>query len=295
MLACLCVGVFLLVRLLPGDPARSVAGMTSNEKAVEALREQMGLDDPIWLQFVHFVTGIFKGNLGTSFETGEPVIDVLTARLEPTLQLAGSAMVLIILIGLPLGILGAVVSSRGARTAEILFSGFTGVISSIPQYLLATFLAFAFAVKLRWLPVAGAESWQALILPSIAIATRPAMVIARILRVRTLEVLELPYMRAARSKRLPKLVLYLKHLLPNSVTTTVAMGGVVFAGLLGGAVVIEAVFSRPGLGASLVQAVLIGDYPMIQGIVLLFGFFVVLANTVADLILGWVDPRVRGL
>ncbi|GAA2073470.1 ABC transporter permease [Aeromicrobium halocynthiae] len=291
VLTAITVLTFLMVHLAPGDPARLVAGMDADDNAVEVARQNLGLDRSLPAQFVSYVGGLFRGDLGTSFATRQPVTAEIAQKIGPTMELALIGMVLILLVGIPLGLLGAVSTRKGGRTFEVLFSSGTGAMAAIPQYLVATFLAFLFAVTWQIFPVAGAGAISAAILPAVAIAVRPAAAIARLVRVRTLEVLETPYVRTARSKRLPAWKLYGWHVFPNAITTMLAMGGVLFASLIGGAVIVEQVFARPGLGTALVNGVLLGDYPVVQGIVLLLGFSVVLVNALVDILLGVVDPR----
>lgn len=291
VLVALTVLTFLMVHLAPGDPARLVAGMDADEQAVQAARVRLGLDQSLANQFLDYVGGLLRGDMGTSFATNQPVTAEIGQKIGPTAELAFIGMGLILLVGLPMGIFGGVVTRNGGRLFEVVFSSGTGAMAAIPQYLIATFLAFFFAVTWQLFPVAGAGTLNAAILPAVAIAVRPSAAIARLVRVRTLEVLESPYIRAARSKRLPTRKLYMRHVFPNSITTMLAMGGVLFASLIGGAVIVEQVFARPGLGTSLVHSVLTGDYPVVQGIVLLLGFSVVIVNAFVDILLGLVDPR----
>jgi peptide/nickel transport system permease protein len=291
VLAALTVLTFLMVHLAPGDPARLVAGLDADENAVRQTRISLGLDRPLIVQFGNYVGGLIQGDLGVSFSSRQPVTDEISQKIGPTLELALLGMALILFLGIPLGLLGAVMTRRGGGLFEVVFSGCTGAMAAIPQYLVATFLAFLFAVTWRLLPVAGTGSFSAAILPTVAIAVRPAAVIARLVRVRTLEVLESQYVRTARSKRLPAWVLYSRHVFPNAITTMLAMGGVLFASLIGGAVIVEQVFARPGLGTALVHSVLMGDYPVVQGIVLLLGLLVVVVNALVDILLGIVDPQ----
>jgi peptide/nickel transport system permease protein len=165
------------------------------------------------------------------------------------------------------------------------------VIGALPEYLAGTFLAFVFAVWLRLLPVAGDAGWSSLVLPALAIALRPSAVLARIVRVETLNVLAQDYMRTARSKRLPVRLIYLRHTLPNVTTAALSIGGLLFAGLIGGAVVVENVFARPGLGTALVSAVMNRDYPVIQGLILMIGVAVAFVNLMVDVLQGILDPR----
>lgn len=291
VLAALMGFTFLMMHMAPGDPARLVAGLDANEQVVAQTRADLGLDRPLWEQFVSYGAGALRGDFGTSFATSEPVGEVIAQRVGPTLELAVFGMLIILLVGIPLGLVGAVLTRTGSRWIEVGFSSATGAMAAIPQYLVATFLAFLFAVTWQVFPVTGNAGLAAAVLPALAIALRPSATIARLVRVRTLEVLESQYVRTARSKRLPAWKLYLRHVLPNSITTMLAMGGLLFASLIGGAVIVEMVFARPGLGTSLVDAVLLGDYPVVQGVVLLLGTFVVIINAVVDIVHGIVDPR----
>lgn len=291
VLAALTAFTFLMMHLAPGDPARLVAGLDADERVVETTRVELGLDRPLYQQFGSYLTGVVQGDLGRSFANSEPVTAEIRQRIGPTLELAVLGMAIILFVGIPMGLIGAIATRTGGRWVEIVFSGGTGAMAAIPQYLVATFLAFLFAVTWQIFPVAGNAGLMAAVLPAVAIALRPSASIARLVRVRTLEVLESAYVRTARSKRLPARKLYIRHVLPNSITTMLAMGGMLFASLIGGAVIVEMVFARPGLGTSLVNAVLVGDYPVVQGIVLLLGAFVVIINAAVDILHGLVDPR----
>ncbi len=282
---------FLMLHLAPGDPARLVAGHEAHETLRAPNPAARGGDPPMYAPFGSYVAGAVQGDLGRSFSTREEVSSIIAEKIGPTMQLAGLAMAVIVLVGIPLGIAGAVASRGGRRGVEVAFSSVTGALAAIPQYLVATFLAFAFAVTWQLFPVAGNATLAAAVLPALAIALRPSASIARLVRIRTLEVLESPYIRTARSKRLRRRTFYLRHVLPNAVTTVLAISGMIFAGLIGGAVIVELVFARPGLGTSLVDAVLMGDYPVVQGIVLLLGVLVVVINAVVDVLNGLVDPR----
>lgn len=287
----LLVATFLILQLVPGDPARRLAGLNADQAAIDRVRHDLRLDQSLLNQFVHYISGLFRGDMGVSFLNDQPVVSVIGDRIGATGELALFALAIIVLVGVPLGLLGAVLTQSGGRFAELMFSAGTGFLSALPQYLTATVLAFVFAVTWQVLPVAGADSWSAVILPGIAIALRPTTVIARLVRVRTLEVLEAPYIRTARAKHLSAAAFYGRHVFPNAVTTVIAITGALFAGLIGGAVIVEQVFARPGLGSTLVQAVLMGDYPVVQGITLVFGLAVVTVNAVADIAMGIVDPR----
>ncbi|MGH2402841.1 MAG: ABC transporter permease, partial [bacterium] len=207
-------------------------------------------------------------------------------------QLASVALLLVMALSVPLGmVVGALTREGRNRHAELAFTTLTSVGGALPEFLASTFLAFIFAVWLRWLPVAGADVPAAIILPALAISIRPIAILSRIVRVETLNVLAQDYIRTARSKRLPARLLYLRHTLPNVLTAALTIGGLLFTGLLGGAVIVENVFAWPGLGTAVVSAVLARDYPVIQGVILMLGIAVVAVNTLVDVLLGIVDPR----
>ena len=283
---------FMLVRWIPGDPALVVAGPDANEAQLALIRRSLGLDRPPLEQFMTYVANLAHGDLGSSFFSREPVARIISQRVWTSVQLAAASLALVLLVAIPGGMLAAHLTRDGRhRRAEVGFTAVTSVVGSLPEYLAATFLAFVFAVWLRLLPVAGTEGWQSLVLPTLAISARPVAILTRIVRVETLNVLTQDYIRTARSKRLPERLIYLRHTLPNVVTAALTIGGVLFAAIVGGAVIIENVFARAGLGTALVNAVLSRDYPVIQGVILVLGVTVVVANTIVDILLGVLDPR----
>lgn len=292
VVASLLVASFLIVHLIPGDPARTIAGIDASQEEVERVRRALGLDQPVLAQFVHYAKNASRLNFGRSFVTDEPVTKVIADRLPNTARLALVALLLVMALSLPLGLtVGALTREGRHPRAEVVFAAVTSVGGALPEFLASTFLAFFFAVWLRWLPVAGADEPAAIVLPALAISLRPVSVLSRIVRVETLNVLAQDYMRTARSKRLPPRFLYLRHALPNVLTAALTIGGLLFTGLLGGAVIVENVFAWPGLGTAVVQAVLNRDYPVVQGVILMLGIAVVLVNTLVDILLGMVDPR----
>lgn len=282
---------FAMVHLVPGDPARAIAGGQADETAVQLVREEFGLDQSLGRQFVDYTSGLARGDLGTSFKTREPVTELIAGKVGATAALAGAALLIIAIGGVAIGLLSGIASQGDRRGFEVLFSSVTGALSAMPHYLIATFLVFLFAVTWQIFPVAGAVGVSALVLPAMAIALRPTMMVARVIRVRTLEVVEQPYIRTARSKRLRPSRVYLRHVLPNAVTAGLALGGVLFASLIGGAVVVEMVFARPGLGTELVRGVIAGDYPVVQGVTLVLGVSVVVVNMIVDLLMAVLDPQ----
>jgi peptide/nickel transport system permease protein len=287
MLAC-----FLLVHLVPGDPALRVAGLDATPEDIANVRHTLGLDLPLSRQFANYVSGIARLDFGKSFVTREPVVQVIADRLPNTLELAFAAMLLVMGTSLPLGMVAAALTRDDRnRYFEVAFTAATSAMSALPNFLSATFLAFLFAVWLRWLPAAGATHWSSVVLPAVAVGLRPLAELARIVRVEMLNALAQDYVRTARGKRLPRWLIYLRHVLPNVLTGALTIGGLLFAGLIAGTVVVENVFAWPGLGTALVQAILARDYPVVQGISLLLGFAVVTVNTSVDAALTLIDPR----
>jgi peptide/nickel transport system permease protein len=288
----LVIATFALVRLIPGDPARAVAGMGGSISDIAKIRHELGLDVGLGQQFIDYWGNLLHGNLGMSFAYNVPVTELIEQNIGYSLQLASLSLAVIFLVAVPSGLIAAAFTRDGRhRKGELAFTSLTSVLGSLPEYLAGTFLAFVFAVTLRWLPVAGIDGPQSLILPVLAISIRPTAIIARIVRVEALNVLAMDYMRTARSKRLPVRLIYLRHALPNVLTAALTVGGLLFASVVGSAVVVENVFARPGLGSSLISALLARDYPVIQGIILVLGVGVVLINAIVDILIATLDPR----
>jgi peptide/nickel transport system permease protein len=293
IIAGLVVASFLMVRVLPGDPAIAVRGINASPAELASVRHQLGLDQPFLTQFWHYVDGLAHGDLGRSFATDQSVRSLIVEQIQPSLALAGAGLFLVMVLAVPIGLIAGAFTREGRHArSELAFTGITSILGSIPQFLIATFLAFIFAVWWRVLPVSGSDPpFQSLVLPAVAIALAPTAILARLVRIEALNVLAQDYIRTARSKRLPTRTLYLRHVLPNVLTAALSVGGVIFANLIGGAVIIENVFGRNGLGTGLVNAVTSANYPVIQGSILALGVIVVAVNTVVDLILGLLDPR----
>ena len=286
--AVLVTATFAMVQLIPGDPARVVAGPDATPEALAVVRHQLGLDRSLPAQFTSYIGGLLHGDLGTSFQTKEHVSDIVTTRLPFTAELAVGAVLVSLLIAVPLGMAVAVRSSSRTDTA---FSVLTGLGGAMPDYVLGTLLVVVFAIGLGWLPAAGAASLSSLVMPVAALAVPGACAIARIVRRESAMVLAQDYMRTARARRLPTLRLYARHALPNLLTSTLTLGGLILAGLLGGTVVVESVFAWPGIGTRVVDAILVRDYPVVQGCVLTLGMLAAVLNLAVDVLLGLLDPR----
>ncbi|ADB33929.1 binding-protein-dependent transport systems inner membrane component [Kribbella flavida DSM 17836] len=283
---------FLMIHLIPGDPVRTALGPAASQSLVEARREALGLNDPLWTQYWHFLRDLVTGDLGTSISTGLPVTDVIGDRLPATVQLAVAAFLLAVLLSVPAGLVMGVLTRGGRRPrSELGFTSVSVVLAAIPEFLLAVGLVYVFAVKLAWFPVAGRSTPASYVLPVLSLALGPAAVLARICRVELLAVLQTDYLRTARAKRLSSARIYLRHALPNAVTATITLGGLLLGGMVAGTVLVENVFGWPGLGSTIVSSILSKDFPLVQGVVLVYGIGVLLVNLAVDVALALLDPR----
>ncbi len=288
----LLTAAFGMIHLIPGDPVRAALGPTAAPELVAARRAALGLDDPLWQQYLHYLGNLFTGDLGTSLGSGLPVAQVIGDRLPATLEIAGYAFLLAVAVATPAGTVMAVLTRGGKRrTTELAFTSATAVLAAIPEFLIAVGLVFVFGVSLGWLPVAGRSGPESYLLPVLALAAGPAAVLARITRVEMLAELRADHIRTARSKRLPASWIYLRHALPNALTATLTLGGLLLSAMVAGTVLVENVFAWPGLGSTIVQSILAKDYPLVQGVVLVYGLGVLLVNLLVDVALALLDPR----
>lgn len=283
---------FLLIHLIPGDPVRNALGLTAPQDLVDRQREALGLNDPLLTQYLTYLGDLFTGDFGVSMTNRLPVIDTLTTRLPNTLALAGLAFVAATLIAVPVGLLMAILTRDGKRRRlELGFTSGAMVVSAIPEFLMAVLLVYLFAVQTQLLPIAGQAGPDSYVLPVAAMALGASMALARLVRVEVLGVLGQDFIRTARAKRLRDHRIYLRHALPNAITATLTVSGLLLAGLVVGSVLVETIFAWPGLGPMLVSSILAKDYPMVQGIVLVYGAMVLIINLVVDLTLAVLDPR----
>jgi len=283
---------FLMIHLIPGDPVRAALGPTAPADLVAAKRESLGLDDPLLVQYVHYLQNLFTGDLGTSLVSQLPVSQVVAQRLPATLQLAFLAFLVAVLVAVPVGVAMGVATRRGhGRRGELAFTTTSVVLGIIPDFLVGVGLVYVFGVKLGWLPVAGNDTPSAYVLPVVALAIGPAAILSRIIRVEMVSVLDADFIRTARAKRLPARTVYLRHALPNALTASLTLGGLILSSLVAGTVLVENVFAWPGLGSTIVSSILSKDYPVVQAIVLVYGVGVLLVNTLVDVALAVLDPR----
>jgi ABC-type dipeptide/oligopeptide/nickel transport system permease component len=282
--------VFLMVRLLPGDPARVIAGLLASETDVERIRHDLGLDQPAPLQYVQFLGRLSHLDLGTSARTHGPVIGEVMARLPSTVELATLSMVVATAVGIVAGVAAATHHNGQidhAISALVLF----GV--SMPVYWLGLMLIVVFAINLQLLPAAGSQQPGAWVMPTLTLAAFSVGLIARMTRSTMLEVLNADYVRTARAKGMGETPLVYGHALRNALLPIVTVVGLQFGTLLGGAIVTETVFGWPGLGQLLVDALFARDYPMVQGIVLTFSTLFIVVNLAVDVLYAYLDPRIR--
>ncbi|SDG56703.1 peptide/nickel transport system permease protein [Lentzea fradiae] len=283
---------FLMIHLIPGDPVRESLGLGAPPDVVEARRAALGLDEPLPVQYWNYLTGLFRGDLGTSLVSGTPIGDLIGDRLPATVRLAFLAFLFVVVVAVPVGVGMAILTKGGRRRGgELAFTSTSVVLAAIPEFLLAVGLVSVLAVQLNLFPVAGDDAPGSWVLPVLALATGPGAVLARIVRVELLSVLGNDFVRTARAKRLPARLVYLRHALPNAVTATLTLGGMMLATLVAGTVLVENVFAWPGLGSTIVGSIQQKDYPAVQGIVLVYGAGVLLVNLVVDVALALLDPR----
>ncbi|HKW79128.1 MAG TPA: ABC transporter permease [Candidatus Limnocylindria bacterium] len=285
------LGVFLMADLVPGDPATVLAGDTASPDTIARLRDELGLDQPAPVRYWKFLERlVIHGSLGLSTRTHREVLVEVWDRLPYTLELALGAVVLSTVVGVAFGVLAAM--RRGHRT-DYAITGVAAFALSIPSFLIALLMVMLFSLTLHWLPVAGADSWRHLVLPTIALALHSAAVKARITRSSMLEVLNQDYLRTARAKGLRERVVVWRHALKNALIPITTIIGLQFGSLLGGAYIIENIFGWPGIGRLATQAVFNRDFPIVQGTVLLGALVYFAANLIVDLLYAWLDPRIR--
>ncbi|WP_160123395.1 ABC transporter permease [Rhodovarius lipocyclicus] len=298
VMAIVALFVFSLLYIAPGDPAAVIAGDQATPDDVERIRASLGLDRPFLVRFGEWGFRIIQGDLGVSIFTNLPVVTMIKQRIEPTLSLMVVTLCLALAIAIPMGVVAA---WKQGTTIDRFVMGFAVLGFSVPVFVVGYLLAYVFALELDWLPVQGytplsegVPYWlENLILPAVALGGVYIALIARITRASMLEVLSQDYIRTARAKGAGQVSILFMHALKNAAVPIVTVVGIGFAGLIGGAVVTESVFAIPGLGRLTVDAILRRDYPVIQGVVLLFSFMYVIVNLAIDILYTVFDPRIR--
>ncbi|MQA82915.1 MAG: ABC transporter permease subunit [Streptosporangiales bacterium] len=286
------VGLVLvaLVQVLPGDPARVIAGMQASNDEVLRIRQMMGLDEPVLVQYLRFLEHLVHGNLGVSARTGNPVTAEIWARLPFTLELAILGTLFGVVAGVLLGVVAAT-HREGWLDSLVSAVGVMGI--SMPVYWLGILLIMLFAVNLKVLPASGAATLSSLVLPSLTLGVFSMAIVSRMTRSNMLDVLGRDYIRTVRAKGLVERIVVYKHALRNAFVPILTVIGLQFGSLLGGAVLTESVFAWPGLGRLLIDSINSRDFPMVQGIVFTFAAMFIVVNIITDLLYTVVDPRVR--
>lgn len=290
--------VFSLVNILPGDPAVLMLGQEATPQALAALREQMGLNDPIYIQYLHWVGGVLHGNFGFSIRDHTPVLSILLNKIPVTIELTIFSFIIALAIAIPVGVISA---TRKGTLVDYLSTFFALSGISLPSFWLGILLIYIFAVKLGWLPPSGyvpfgqdmGRSLLLMLLPAISLGIRLAAELTRMLRSSLLEVLQSDYIRTGYAKGLLEWSVVVGHALKNAMIPVITVSGLQLATFLGGAVITETIFSVPGIGQLVVNAILTRDFPVVQGAVLFMAFAVVCINFLVDVMYSMLDPRIK--
>jgi peptide/nickel transport system permease protein len=282
--------VFVILRVVPGDPAKMLLPEGAPQSAVDELSRHLGLREPLWVQYGIFLRSVVRGDFGQSFQYRAPAFRIVVERLPATIQLTLAAMALTVLVGVPIGILAAVRRGTGydyAGTALAVLG------QSLPNFWLGIMLILLFGVTLRWLPTSGFQGWSYLVLPSVTLAAFPTALVARLTRSSMLEIMEREYIRTGRAKGLGEGAVVLRHALKNATIPVLTVIGLQIGTLLGGAVITESVFAWPGMGKLTVDAIFFRDFPVVQTILILSATIFVVINLIVDLLYTVLDPRIR--
>lgn len=282
--------VFFFVRMIPGDPAQMVAGAQATQEDIEVIREELGLNESIPTQYVNYVTGLLKGDLGTSLRTKRPVTTEISNRYANTVKLTLVSLLWSSIVGILLG-----VWSGKNRSKWQDYTGMTLAVSgiSLPSFWIGFMLIIVFGVNLKWFPTTGADSLKSLVLPAITLGTSVAAVVARFTRSSLIEVLKEDYIRTARAKGIKEKIVVWKHAFRNSMISVVTVIGLQFGFLLGGSVITESVFAYPGLGSLLIESVNYRDYPAIQSLILIFSLHFIVINLLVDILYAMLNPEIQ--
>lgn len=301
VLAVVTITIFLIIRLTPGDPIQIMLGMQTSPDAVAALRAEFRLDEPWHMQYLFWIGDLLQGDFGKSIRLGTPVLQLLAERVPISLALALSAMIFAVVVSIPLGLIAAL---KRNSWVDYLATGYSLFGFAVPNFALAMILIYVFSIQLGWFPITGIGSsassgaglWgtiQPFVLPAIALGTLQTAIFTRLLRSSMIDVLNQDYMRTAQAKGLRPVTVLAVHALRNAMIPFVTMLAIQFGYLIGIQVTIEHVFAIPGMGSAILTAVINRDFPVIQGFVLIVAVFFLLANILADILYGVIDPRIR--
>jgi peptide/nickel transport system permease protein len=281
---------FLVLRLVPGDPARLMVPPGTSEKVVDSLRKELGTDQPLIVQFGRFLGGLLQGDLGESFRQGRPVLELVLDALPATLALASTTMLTAVLVAVPLGI-AAAYRSGGILDRVILIFSLAG--QSVPNFWLGVMLVLVFAIRLQWFPAIGMGGPRSIVLPTLTLALILIAILVRTVRQSMLEALNEDYVRTARAKGMPETKVVLVHALKNAAIPLVTILGLQVGFVLGGAFVVELIFDWPGVGLLALEAIRTRDFPVVQGVVILVAAVFTFANLAVDIAYAYLNPRVR--
>ncbi|GLI10094.1 glutathione transport system permease protein GsiC [Paenibacillus tyrfis] len=282
--------IFLFIHLIPGDPARLVAGKEATLEDISRIQAELGLDKPLWEQYFIYMSHLLQGDLGQSLKTGQPVTEMLASRMMPTIWLTIFSMGWALLFGIVIGVISATKRNRWPDYLSML-TAVSGI--SVPPFWLGLLLIQLFSVQLGWLPTGGVDSWEGYVLPSITLGAGIMSMLARFSRASLLESLKQDYIRTGRAKGLNERAVVWGHAMKNSMISVVTVAGLQFGFLLGGSVIVETVFSIPGLGRLLIDSIAFRDYTVIQAELLLFAVEFILVNLLVDVLYGVLNPKIR--
>jgi len=282
--------IFAIMDFTPGDPARLMLGESATEEDVEALREEMGLNDNFFIRYFRYIGGALKGDFGISYRNKLPVMDELFSRFPTTLKLTFYAIAISVIIGIPIGIISAVKQYSIIDNVSVVL---TLMLTSLPGFWFGLMLILLFSLKLGWFPATGIDTWRHFILPSITLAGSCMATIIRMTRSSMLEVIRQDYIRTARAKGATQKKVMLKHAFKNALLPIVTVIGLTFGVQVGGAIITESVFAIPGLGTLMVTSVRMKDIPMVLGSVLFIAFVIGIINLIVDILYAFIDPRVK--
>lgn len=286
---------FAIIHLVPGDPVQVIMGVDADPQRIAEARQALGLDRPVAIQFADYLGGVLTGDLGTSFFTRQPVLELVLEKVPQTLQLAAAGLGMALIISTPLGVLAATREhQRGRKGGEqTAFTMWTSILVATPDFLIGTILVYLFAVRIRWFPVAGSEGFSSIVLPALALGLSPAGIQARVLRASVLESMDSPFVRTLRSAGISERRIHFRHVLSNASIPVLTLLSVQFGRLLAGALIIENVFARPGLGTLIVDSISRRDLPAIQGEILVVAIIILIVNMLMDVQAAVIDPRVE--
>jgi peptide/nickel transport system permease protein len=282
--------VFFIMQLVPGDPAVLLAGEGASKETIEAIRDQLGLNQPLYIQYFEYLTSVFKGDLGVSLKNSQPVLDEILVRLPITIELAFFSIIITIVLGMAAGIISAV-KPYSLTDVSVMLVALLGI--SLPSFWFGLMLMYFFSVKLQILPVAGWDSLLHVILPAITLGAGGAAIVARMTRSSMLEVIRQDYIRTARAKGLRERIIIYKHALRNALIPVITVVGLQFGALLGGTVLVESIFAINGLGRMIVDAIRMRDLPMVQGGVLFASLIFVVVNLFVDVFYRFFNKRIE--